>query len=144
MVEAIPEGELPDDLSIDGRTKLLRRVPPGQYSPESGLPVSGTFSKDGSDSGTSVTLWLTGEDLRIVSDPHPAFGIVALYVEQVRAEELRIAYVDEPGNPNHCEIYGPRSSGKKRRLSLAVRWVKFPAGFPAELMAKHTLMTIDE
>lgn len=143
MVDEIPEGELPDDPSIDGRTKILRRVPPGQYNPDTGLPDSGTFSKDGTDPGTSVTLWVTGEDLRIVSEPHPHFGVVALYVDEVRAEGLRVAYVDEPGNPNHCEIYGARSRGKKRRIADLVRWVKFPDGFPPATAEKLALWKQD-
>ena len=135
MAGAIPEGELPDDLAIKGPTRVLRRVPPGRYNLETGAPDSSTFDKDGDDPGTSVTLWLSDDDLRIVSEPHPDFGIVMIDVETLRAEELRIAFVHEDGNPNHCEVYGGRSKSKRRRLSSAAQWIKYPIDFPETLKA---------
>lgn len=106
---------------------------PGRYSRNTGIPEEGTFRKDGDSSGTSVTLWLSNEDLAITRDPHPDFGIVSLYVSEFRKFGLRIAYVDEPGNPNHCEVFGDRTKGNRVQLAKASRWVVYPFDYPEEL-----------
>ena len=132
----------PDDPSITDETKVLRRVVPGRYSRTSGIPEEGTFRKDGDGTGTSVTLWLSDEDLNITRAPHPDFGVVSLYVSEFRKLGLSIAYVDEPGNPNHCEVFGDRTKGNRVQLAKAARWVAYPIGYPEEL--KKQLWTRDD
>lgn len=122
----------PDDPTIADGEKVLRRVVPDRYSRRTGLPEENTFKKDGGGSGTSVTLWRTDEDLQITREGHPGFGIVAVYVGELRAHGLSIAFVAEPGNPNHCEIFGPRPGAARKDLARKSRWVTYPIDYPEE------------
>lgn len=135
------EENLPDDPSITDGEKVLRRVVPDRYSRRNGNPEEGTFKKDGGGSGTSVTLWRTDQDLEITQDGHPGFGVVGVYVGELRAHGLAIAFVEEPGNPNHCEIFGPRPGAVRKDLAGKARWVVYPIDYPDEF--KKPLWTRD-
>ena len=129
-MEEGPVNDPPDDPNILDGEKVLRRVVPDRFSGRTGRPEDGTFKKDGLASGTSVTLWRSNEDLDITRDGHPGFGVVGLYVGELRQEGLTIAFVDEPGNPNHCEIFGPRTGSLRKKLATTARWVVFPIDYP--------------
>lgn len=124
-----PPDETIDDQSIEGEAWLLRRVVPGRYN-ANGVPESSTFDKDGDEIGTSVTMWLSNDDLVAVSAGHEDFGVIAISVSAARAEGLGIIRTEVEGNPNHCELTGARTKGKKRALAQQSRWVKYPLGFP--------------
>ena len=130
----MPPGDEPsDDASIGDELEVLRRVPPGEYK-ANGVPNSNNFDLDGDGNGTSVVLWLEQEaDLQRVRAGHEDYGVVALTVGVWRAHGLKIAKSELPGNPNHCEVWGVRSTSTKRKLAKAARWVHYPEGFPAEL-----------
>jgi hypothetical protein len=132
----------PDDPSIGGGEKVLRRIVPDRYSRRNGLPEKGTFKKDGGGSGTSVTLWRSDQDLQVTLEGHDGFGVVAIYVDQLREHGLSVAFVHEPGNPNHCEIFGDRAGAILKDLAEKSRWVVHPADYPDEF--KDALWTRED
>lgn len=130
-----PQDDPPDDASITDETEVLRRVPPGEFK-RNGLPNSNNFDLDGNGGGTSVVLWLDQEDdLHSVQAGHEEYGVVATAVGAWREHGLKIVRNPLPGNPNHCEIWGSRSTSAKRRLAKAARWVCYPADYPEDLKA---------
>lgn len=138
---ATVHGQPPDDASIPGDTKILRRVVPGRYSRTTGLAEEGTFRRKAGESGLSVTLWQSAADLEITLAPHPGFGVIGLLVREVRGEQLTIAFTEEPGNPNHCELFGDLPGSKRQRLANIARWVVYPDGYPEEM--KQPIWAID-
>ncbi len=135
-MEEGPVNDPPDDPSILDGEKVLRRIVPGRFSRRTGLPEDGTFKKDGLASGTSVTLWRSDEDLAIICEGHLGFGVVGIYVSELRLAGLAIAFVDEPGNPNHCEIFGPRTGTLRKKLTAKAPWVEFPDEYPEQFRVK--------
>lgn len=131
----------PDDPSIAGTSKILRRVVPGRFSRTTGLPDKGVFRRRPGDLGLSVTLWLSNDDLEVTIAPHPGFGVIALLVAQIREEQLRIAYTEEPGNPNHCELFGDLPGSKQQRFANMARWVVYPDDYPEDM--KRPTLTIE-
>ncbi len=128
-----PPDDPPDDASIANETEVLRRVPPDEFK-RNGLPNSNNFDLDGSGNGTSVVLWLEAEaDLKRVRLGHEEYGVVALAVGAWREQGLTITRHELPGNPNHCEIWGARSTSTKRKLAKAARWICYPADYPDDL-----------
>lgn len=92
--------------------------------------------------GLSVTLWLSEEDLEITLAPHPGFGVIGLLVAEIRAEQLRVAFTEEPGNPNHCELFGEMPGSKRQRLANIARWIVYPDGYPDAM--KQATWTIED
>lgn len=128
-----PQNEPEDDASISSEVEVLRRVPPGEFK-ANGIPNSNNFDLDADGNGTSVVLWLNSEsDLQIVREGHEEYGVVALPVGAWRGYGLKVARNELPGNPNHCEIWGTRSTSAKRKLAKLARWICYPADFPEHL-----------
>jgi len=125
-------GDLADDLSISDGEMVLRRVHPDLVKPETGQPDRSVFKNDPGGLGTSVTLWRSPSDLRLIIGGREKIGVVAITVGEARAQGLRINFTNEDGNPNHCEIFGPRSKGKLGQLRACARWVVYPEGYPNE------------
>lgn len=130
---ATVQDQPPDDPTISGDAKILRRVVPGRFSRRTGQPEDNTFRRKPTEPGLSVTLWLSADDLANTLGPHPGFGVVALFVAEARAEHLRIAFTEEPGNPNHCELFGDLPGSKRQRLANLARWVVYPDGYPEQM-----------
>jgi len=119
-----------DDGSIGGDEFALRRVHPDLAS--KGKPDRSVFKDDAGGIGTSVTLWRGPADLAIVTGGRPDVGVVAVTIAEARAIGLGVTLTFEEGNPNHCELFGPRTKGKLGTLRDCARWVRYPAGFPEE------------
>ena len=139
---ATAEEQPPDDNSISGETKFLRRVVPGRYSRSTGRPEEGVFRRKPQEPGLSVTLWLSADDLEVTIAPHPGFGVIGLLVSEIRAEGLGIVFTEEPGNPNHCELFGVLPGSKRQRLANIARWVVYPDGYPDDM--KQATWTLDD
>lgn len=131
--DGAPE-EPPDDPSIDDDLEVLRRIPPGEFK-LNGLPNSNNFGLDGQGNGTSVALSIGAQDLERVRANHEEFGVVAVRVGAWRKFGLRVSRQPLPDNPNHCEIWGTRSTAVKRALAKEARWVQYPIDYPANLRA---------
>lgn len=118
-----------DDQSIGPDAKLLRRLHPDWI--HDGIPESSAFKPDPHpDSiGTSVTLWESDEDEENVMRGNEHFGLVVVTMAECRDAGLGIVRVALPDNPNHCELFGPRADGKRRRLGKGARWVKYPEAY---------------
>jgi hypothetical protein len=126
--------EVADDPEISGEWYALRRVHPNFVKQNTGEPDSSVFKDDAGGVGTSVTLWRSAADLENVTRDYEAFGVVAVRVQAFRDEQLGIMFTFEDGNPNHCEVFGPRTSGKQKRIRGQARWVKYPQGYPDEFV----------
>ena len=107
-------------------------MPPGEYK-STGVPNSNNFDLDADGNGTSVVLWVGTEDLQRVRQDHEEYGVIAVPVAAWRGVNLRIARNPLPDNPNHCEIWGARTTAAKRKLAKAARWVWYPVDYPDEL-----------
>ncbi|MBY0583118.1 MAG: hypothetical protein K2P68_09420 [Sphingomonas sp.] len=121
-------GDPVDDPSIGGDEFVLRRVHPDLA--KTGKPESSIFKDDPGGIGTSVTLWRSADDLAIVTAGRAHVGVVAVTVAELRAEGLGLMFTFEEGNPNHCEVFGPRTKRKMRTLREQARWVRYPDPFP--------------
>jgi len=84
---------------------------------------------------------VSGDDLAAVRAPKPEFGVVGITAGQARECGFWIQKTFEEGNPNHCELGGTVSNGKREKLSKAARWVHYPEGYPEEF--KGELWTLD-
>jgi hypothetical protein len=122
-----------DDLTITGEMEVLRRIHPALVKPSTGEPDRSVFKDDPGGVGTSVTLWSSPDDVERVVGDHSYVGVVSIRVDVLRAVGLGICFTHEEGNPNHCEVFGPRTKGKLGQLRSQVRWVKYPPGYPEEL-----------
>lgn len=122
-----------DDLTISGEMEVLRRVHPDFIKPITGEPDRSVFKNDPGGVGTSVTLWTSPADLRTVIGDQNHVGIVSITVAALRTHGLGIVFTFEDGNPNHCEVFGPRTKGKLGQIRAATRWVRYPTGYPEEL-----------
>ena len=80
-----------------------------------------------------MTLWTNAADLDATLSANPGFGIVSVYVNEVRAEGLTIAFTEEPGNPNHCELFGNLPGRIQQRLASIARWVVYPEAYQEDL-----------
>ena len=123
----------PDDPNIPGASKIIRRVVPGRFMRMTGQPEASAFRRKGGDRGLSVTLWATQADLDATLSGNAGFGVLGLYVHEVRAEGLSIAFTEVPGNPNHCELFGDLPGRVQQRLAITSRWVVYPADYPEDL-----------
>ncbi len=117
-----------DTVSITDETRLLRRIPPGRTKKgELGLrPQSDCFSDPPGSTGMSVDVW---EDARNPEDllvGHDGFGVVWITVGDVRKLGLEIVRDRQPDNPYHALVQGKKTTGIKRRLAVAARWIKMP------------------
>lgn len=124
----------PDDASIGDDQEVLRRIPPGEFK-SNGLPNSNNFELDGRGNGTSVVLSIGPEDIARVRAGHDEYGIIALRVGACRECGLRISRHPLPDNPNHCEIWGSRTTAAKRSLAKKARWLQYPVDYPEDLKA---------
>ena len=132
-MSSTPDSVPVDDATIDGDEFALRRVHHSLAA--SGKPDSSIFRDDPGGIGTSVTLWRSPADLVAVTKDRPEVGVVAITVAQFRELGLGITFTFEDGNPNHCEVFGPRTKGKMRALRELVRWVRYPTPFPDDAKA---------
>ena len=121
-----------DDQSIADDVWALRRVHPSQV--HHGRPDSSVFKKDPDGLGTSVTLSLSPVDLQIIKAGYDPHGVVAVQVGAFRALGLGILYTFEEGNPNHCEVFGPRGKSAQKQLSTGAKWVVRPEGYDESAM----------
>lgn len=131
-----PPQEPPDDPSIDDEQEVLRRIPPGEFK-FNGLPNSNNFDLDGRGRGTSVDIWVGPEDLARVCAGHEEFGVVAIPAGAWRQHGLRISRNPLPDNPQHCEVWGARSTSAKRGLAKKCRWIRYPVDYPDNLKNKE-------
>lgn len=132
MAQAPPEPA--DDRSIDDEREVLRRIPPGEFK-STGLPNSNNFDLDGLGRGTSVDIWDGPEDLARVRSGHEEYGVVAIPAGAWRQFGLRISRNPLPDNPQHCEVWGARSTSAKRALARMCRWIQYPIDYPEDLKA---------
>jgi hypothetical protein len=127
-----PLSDVEDDAAILGEFWALRRVHPDLVKPSTGEPDRSVFKDDPGGVGTSITLWLSGNDLRIVTGGRDDVGVVAVPIQAFRDQGLGVAYTHEEGNPHHCEVFGARTKGKLRTLREQAQWVQYPVPFPEE------------
>lgn len=126
------EADIEDDTSILAAAKFLRRIPPNRLA-QTLQPDSSNFEERSDNTGLSVTLWETANDLEITAAEMPNFGIVSVTAALLREAGYAIVRVPLPDNPNHCECYGSPSKGKRRQLASNAKWVKLPEGYdPAD------------
>ncbi|WP_294088025.1 hypothetical protein [Sphingomonas sp.] len=129
MASVAPE-EPADDDAIDGAEYVLRRVHIDLA--RRGKPDRSIFKNDPGGIGTSVTLWRSEHDLEIVTAGRPNVGVVAVTVAELRSFGLGVMFTFAEGNPNHCEVFGPRSKSKLGSIRDLCKWVRYPDGFPEE------------
>lgn len=86
-------------------------------------------------------MWLSESDLAAVQAPKPEFGVAGITAGQARASGFWIQKTFEQGNPNHCELGGQVSNGKREKISKSARWVRYPEGYPDEF--KGELWALD-
>lgn len=118
-----------DDLTVGPAAKLLRRLHPDWV--HDGVPESSAFKRDSHPEafGTSVTLWESDQDFENVMRGFENFGLVVVTMQECRDAGLGIVRMPLDENPNHCELFGPRADGKRRRLGKGARWAKYPIGY---------------
>lgn len=134
----IPNGgdEAPeDDLSVEGETDLLRRVPPDHYKVVAGEFVlrDGAFKNfpQPERKRMSVVLGdtLSGmgrEPESILTSEQSAFGVVAIKASAVRAEEQRVIRSELQDEPAHGDVYGDKPGSRRKRFAAVATWVVYP------------------
>lgn len=128
-----------NDPDIDDDQMLIRRVSNHALQPNSDgsrRVSSAGFSPTSRtrDFYCGMSVDLLSDLLAIGIDPadssyHPEFEVImSLKVGEVRqaGPEFLVGHDPKPSNPAHCNVWGVRSTGKKKALLRMANWIRRP------------------
>lgn len=121
-----------DDPSIDGPTRLFRRVHQNFVKRDEDRGCTRLTSAAFQDAELSVDLEDSLQvDPATLLDAYPGFSLVSFDAQAARDAGLVVCRDAQPENPAHGLVVGRKTGSKKRRLAEASRW-EIPPDDPCE------------
>ena len=127
-----------DDLSIKNDGHLWRRIPPNppflihDKNRNCKRLSSAAFEDHRNGTPMSVAIAQIAEKhnrgSKDVLKDHAGYGLAGLVVKKIREYNLGICKRPLPGQPEHGEVFGPKSRSVRKKLALTAFWVIKPIG----------------